>query len=59
MTSEAHIFVQNIPDFNGNSGNAEKNSEDISWFRDNCIWIGCVKHPLLLRENACLWVWIC
>ena len=28
------------------SGNAEKTSENIFWFWDNCIWIGCVKHSI-------------
>ena len=29
--------------------NAEKDGENIFWFWDNCIWIGCVRHSLLLR----------
>ena len=32
--------------------NEEKNRENIFEFGDNCIWIGCVKHLLLLRENT-------
>ena len=30
--------------------NAEKNSEKVFSFSDNCIWIGCVKLSLLKRE---------
>ena len=30
--------------------NAEKDSEKNFCFRDTCIWIGCVKLPLLKRE---------
>ena len=30
--------------------NAEKNSEKVFSFPDNCIWIGCVKLSLLKRE---------
>ena len=30
-----------------------KNLRKPFWFWDNCIWIGCVKHWLLLRENTC------
>ena len=33
-------------------GNTENNSENIFRFLNNCIWIGCVKHSLLLRENT-------
>ena len=40
-------------------GNAEKNAENSFWFGDSCIWIGCVKHSLLLSEKACDWVSIC
>ena len=34
------------------SVNAEKTSENIFSFGDNCIWIGSVKHSPLLRENT-------
>ena len=37
----------------------KKKSTKKSWFWDNCIWIGCVRHSLLLRENACHRVSIC
>ena len=33
--------------------NGEENAENILGFGDNCIWIGCVKHSLLPRENTC------
>ena len=41
------------------SVNAEKKSENTFRFWDNCIWIGCVKHSFLLRDNTfhgCQWV---
>ena len=31
--------------------NAEQNSQNIFRFGDKCIWIGCVKHLLLMRKN--------
>ena len=40
-------------------GNVEKNWSNIFWFGDNCIWIGCVKQSLLLKENTCHPVSIC
>ena len=39
--------------------NAEKNSKNVFRYLDNCIWIGCVKHSLLLRENTFHRVSIC
>ena len=27
--------------------------ENILGFGDNCVWIGCLKHLLLSRENTC------
>ena len=41
------------------SANAEKNWANIFRFSDNCVWIGCVKHSFLLRDNTfhgCQWV---
>ena len=40
-------------------GNAEKSWEDILWFWDNSIWIGCVKHSFWLRKNTCYRMSIC
>ena len=34
--------------------NGEENGENIFWLGDNCIWIGCVNHSLLLRVNTCI-----
>ena len=31
----------------------KKKSEIFLWFGANWIWVGCVKHSLLLRENIC------
>ena len=39
--------------------NAEKNWEHIFNFKENCIWFGCMKHPLLPRENTCRREWLC
>ena len=43
----------NYSKFYGYVGNAEKNWANISWFWGNCIWYGCVRRSLLLRENTC------
>ena len=53
------MFFSKYSKFYVDSGNADKNCENIFWFGDNIIWIGCVKHSLLLRENTCHWVSIC
>ena len=37
---------------------AEKTSQNIFRFGDNCVWIGCIKRSFLLRNNTCCWVWI-
>ena len=52
-------FFPKYPNFYVAFGNAKKNSENIFQFLDNCIWIGCVKHFLLLRENTFYLVAIC
>ena len=52
-------FFPKYPNFYVAFGNAKKNSENICRFLDNCIWIGCVKHFLLLRENTFCLVAIC
>ena len=39
--------------FDLNFRNPEKMWENIFNFGDNFIWIGCIKHPLLRRENTC------
>ena len=52
VTSEAHLFCSKYSRFYVDARNAEKNSEIIFWFGDNCIWIDSVKHALLLRENT-------
>ena len=31
------------------SDNAEKNFENICWFTDKCIWIGCVRQQRIVR----------
>ena len=41
------------------SVNAAKNWENIFWFWDNCIWIGGVRHSLLVRKNTFHLVLIC
>ena len=51
ITYEAHLFFPKYSKFYVDAGNAAKNSENIFWFSDNCILIGCVKHSLLLRER--------
>ena len=40
-------------------GSAEKNGEKFFWVVDYCIWIGCVKRSILLREYTCYRVSIC
>ena len=52
-------FFPKYPNFYVAFGNAKKISENIFQFLDNCIWIGCVKHFLLLRENTFYLVAIC
>ena len=52
-------FFPKYPNFYVAFGNAKKNSENIFQFLDNCIWIGCVKQFLLLRENTFYLVSIC
>ena len=37
----------------------KKKLENIFWFWDNCISIGCIRHSLLLRENTCHQMSIC
>ena len=59
ITSEAHLFFLKYFKFYIDCGNPEKNSENIFWFWDNCIWIGFVKNYLFLGENTCHWVSIC
>ena len=46
-------FVSKYSKFYVAFGNAEKNWKNMFWFGDNCTWIRCVKHSLLLRENIC------
>ena len=53
------IFSSNYSKFYEDFRNAEKNWENISRFLDNCIWIGCFRHSLLLRRNTCHRVSIC
>ena len=44
------IFVWKCSKFYLHFKNAEKNGEEVFPFRDNCIWIGCIKLSLLRRE---------
>ena len=44
-------FVSKYFKFYIESWKAEKNSKNIFWFGDNCIWIDTIKHSLLLREE--------
>ena len=53
------IFSSKYSKFYADFRNAEKNSKNISRFLDNCIWIGCFKCLLLLRENTSHRVSIC
>ena len=53
------FFFQSVPNFTYILGMQQKNGENIFWFWNNCIWIGGVRHSLLLRENTCLRVSIC
>ena len=46
-------FLKNYSKFFVDSWNDAKNSENNFWFWDNCIWIGCVRHSVLLRGNTC------
>ena len=59
ITSKAHLFLKSIPNFMQIPQNAQKNWANIFWFGNMCIWIGCVKHSLLLRENPCHRVSLC
>ena len=45
-------FFSNYSKFYVDSGNSEKKWENIFWFCDNSICIGCLKHSLLMRENT-------
>ena len=58
ITSEAHLFWR-YSKLYVEIGNVVKSSENIFWFGNNCIGIGCAKHSLLLRENTCHPVSIC
>ena len=53
------IFSWKYSKFYLDFGNGEKNLENYLSFGDNCVWIGCFKHALLLRENTCHRVLIC
>ena len=53
------VFSSNDTKFYEDFGNGEKNWEIFFPFGDNCIWIGCFKHYLLLRDNTFHWVSIC
>ena len=50
------FFFAKYSRFYVDSANAGKHSENIFWFWDNFIWIGCVRHSLLLREYLSLGV---
>ena len=52
-SSEVHLIFRSIWNFMEIPEMQKKNSENIFWFCDNSIWIGCVKHSLLQRENTC------
>ena len=52
-------FSRKYRKFYADFGNPEKSSQNNFRFLDNCIWIGCVKHSLLLRENTFHRVSIC
>ena len=58
ITSEL-IFFSKYSKFCADFRNAEKNSENIFRFSDNCIWIRCVKQSLSLRENTFPRVSVC
>ena len=59
ITSETHLFFSKYSKSYVDLGNAEKISIFFFWFWDNCIWIGCVRHSLLLRQNTCHRVSVC
>ena len=44
------FFFWKYSNFYVGFGNPEKNSENIFWFGDNCIWIARIRHSLLLRQ---------
>ena len=44
------IFVWECPKYNVDLENSKKIAEKSFCFRDKCIWICCVKLPLLRRE---------
>ena len=48
---EGSSFCSKYSKFYLDSGNPEKKSENILWFCDNSIWIGCLKHSLSLRAK--------
>ena len=44
----ASCFDSKYSKFYVDSGNAGENGEDVFRLGDNCIWIGCVKHLLVI-----------
>ena len=53
------FFFSNDSKFFVGSWNSAKNSENIFWFWDNIIWIVCVRHSVILRDNTFHRVSIC
>ena len=52
-------FVSRCSKFGVDFRNAEKIWHNIFGLGDNCIWIPCVKHSVLMRKNTCDWKSIC
>ena len=46
-------FFSKCPKFDVDFRSLEKSLENIVSFGENWIWIGCVKHSVLTRENTC------
>ena len=58
INSESHVFFQSIS-LLCRFEKLWKKLRKYFGFWDNSIWIGCVKHSLLLRQNTCHRVSIC
>ena len=50
ISYEGRLFLENFWKINIDFKNREKNWEKVFCFCDNCIWIGCIRVSLLIRE---------
>ena len=52
ISYEAHLFFWKRSKFPVEFRNVEKGWTNIIGIVDNCIWIDCIKHSLLQRDNT-------